>query len=596
MEKRILLAVSLSFIVLVVYQTFLMPPPPEPMAPVEMVEPVGEASAAPSMPEPRTEAAVEPVAQEGTSQGEPTVTSSAPDDESVPEPVIAEATERTITVETPDILVDFSNRGGVVQSWRLKHYEDSSGQPLELVPGGLEEPVARPFAVRVDDPRVTAELGKALYRATKRGLDGTARAGSLVLEFDNGAGLRARKEFRFEPASQPYMVTATISVTQDGRALTPTVEWGPGLTDQQVESRMTQAAGGLFMLEDSPSRLSPSDIAETPEEDGSFKFAGIDDHYFLSVALPADAIHVAYATVTRPAATADGSPMTFVSYAIEPRTPGSSLSFFVGPKDFDILAAVDGDLVRSIDFGFFAFLCVPLLRSLKWIYGFVGNYGWSIVILTIMINAVMFPLRHKSVVSMRKMQEIQPEVKAIQERYSNLKATDPARQKMNTELMNLYRERGVNPASGCLPMLLTMPVLFAFYSLLSVAIEIRGAPFALWITDLSVHDPLYITPVIMGITMVWQQMKTPSTADPTQQKVMMFMPVMFTFMFLWASSGLVLYWLVSNLWAIGQQAVTNRIIGPPVVKAVRPPAERRVKKAGRSKSKAASRASQSEKS
>ena len=151
-------------------------------------------------------------------------------------------------------------------------------------------------------------------------------------------------------------------------------------------------------------------------------------------------------------------------------------------------------------------------------------------------------------------------------------------QKMNTEMMNLYRERGVNPASGCLPMLLTMPVLFAFYSLLSVAIEIRGAPFVLWITDLSLHDPWYVTPILMGGTMVWQQRLTPTAGDPMQQRIMMLMPIMFTVMFLWAPSGLVIYWLVSNMWGIGQQHITNRLIGPPTQRTVRPPAERRLKK------------------
>lgn len=188
---------------------------------------------------------------------------------------------------------------------------------------------------------------------------------------------------------------------------------------------------------------------------------------------------------------------------------------------------------------------------------------------------------------MRKMQEIQPEVKAIQDRYAKLKTTDPARQKMNTEMMALYRERGVNPASGCIPMLLTMPVLFAFYQLLSVAIELRGAPFAGWIKDLSTHDPLYVTPILMGATMFVQQKMSPATLDPVQQKMMLIMPVVFTFMFLQAPSGLVLYWFVSNLWTIGQQMLTNRLIGPPNVRMVRPPAERRLKKAGAGKTEAA---------
>jgi YidC/Oxa1 family membrane protein insertase len=167
-------------------------------------------------------------------------------------------------------------------------------------------------------------------------------------------------------------------------------------------------------------------------------------------------------------------------------------------------------------------------------------------------------------VSMRKMQALQPEVKAIQERYAKYKITDPERQKMNQEMMALYKQRGVNPASGCVPMLLTMPVLFAFYSMLNGSIELRGAPFMFWLHDLSAKDPYYITPLVMGATMFWQQRMMPSTADPVQQKMFLFMPLIFTFMFLPAASGLVLYWLVSNVLAIGQQYLTNRMIGAPV--------------------------------
>ena len=174
--------------------------------------------------------------------------------------------------------------------------------------------------------------------------------------------------------------------------------------------------------------------------------------------------------------------------------------------------------MRAIDFGMFSWLVVPLLQALKWVNGFVGNYGWSIIVLTILINLAIFPLRHRSMVSMRKMQAIQPELKAIQERYANYKLTDPERQKMQQEMMALYKQKGVNPASGCVPMLLTMPVLFAFYAMLSVAIELRGAPFFGWIHDLSAPDPYWIWPILMGGTMFWQQRMTPSTADPVQQK------------------------------------------------------------------------------
>ncbi|MGH9201528.1 MAG: YidC/Oxa1 family membrane protein insertase, partial [Vicinamibacterales bacterium] len=185
-----------------------------------------------------------------------------------------------------------------------------------------------------------------------------------------------------------------------------------------------------------------------------------------------------------------------------------------------------------------------------------------------------------SVVSMRKLQALQPHMKAIQDRYAGLKATDPARQKMNTEVMNLYREKGVNPASGCVPMLLTMPVLLAFYSMLSQAIELRGANFGWWIRDLSSADPYYVLPALMGITTFWQMKISPTTVDPAQQRVMMIMPVMFTAMMVVAPSGVVLYWFVGTLWAIGQQYLTNRLIGPPPVAVARPPAERRVKNAG----------------
>jgi YidC/Oxa1 family membrane protein insertase len=244
------------------------------------------------------------------------------------------------------------------------------------------------------------------------------------------------------------------------------------------------------------------------------------------------------------------------------------------------LQSVDPQLVRAINFGTFKVLAVPLLTSLKWVHGFIGNWGWSIIVLTIIINLAIFPLRHKSLVSMRRMQALQPQLKAIQDRYSGLKMTDPGRQKMQSEIMGLYKEKGVNPASGCIPMLLTLPILFAFYSLLSQSIELRGADFGWWIKDLSERDPLYITPVLMAVTMFWQQKMTPSTADPAQQRIMMMMPLMFGVMFLAAPSGLVLYWFVGNLFAIGQQYFTNWWIGPPAVATVRPPAERRMKSAG----------------
>ena len=363
--------------------------------------------------------------------------------------------------------------------------------------------------------------------------------------------------------------------------------WGPGLGGVRAEtSRLVfqQLPGAVLYgrpLQDGLAqdldvyRASPGDVPERPAYEGQFDFAGVDNHYFLAAALPGGRpSRIDYRPLSAPEIEHD-----LVDFEVTLGPGRSALPFFIGPKDFDLLRAAHPDLVRAIDFGFLSVIVVPLHRTLKWLHGFVGNYGWSIILLTVLINIIIFPLRHKSVVAMRKMQELQPEMKAIQARYANLKATDPAKQKMNQEVMELYRRHGANPASGCLPMLMTMPILIAFYRLLSMAVELRGAPFMGWIEDLSVQDPFYVTPVVMGASMVYQQRLQPAAAaSPEQQKMMMFMPVIFTVMFLWAPSGLVIYWLTSNLLGIGQTVVTNRIAGPPRVRQVRPPAERQVKK------------------
>ena len=412
----------------------------------------------------------------------------------------------------------------------------------------------------------------------------------MTFEYQDAAGLTVRKEFAFDPAS-PYVIRFSASVTNGSAPIVPTIDWGPAIgTKLEINTSGYHAPPQpIYYVDGDVERITASDVPEIADQQGTYGFAGVDDHYFMSAAVnPPSPLRLNFRVIPMPAMdAAEDPPPPYIAWsATYPAAPSGAV-FFFGPKDFDVLAAVDRDLVRAIHFGLFSWLVVPLLRALKWVNVYVGNYGWSIIALTGLINLVMFPLRHKSVVSMRRMQEIQPEVKAIQDRYANLKMTDPARQNMNKEMMQLYKERGVNPASGCVPMLLTLPVLFAFYAMLSVAIELRGAPFIGWITDLSVYDPLFITPVLMGITQFVQTRMTPSTADPMQQRVMMFMPLLFMFMFIWAPSGLVLYWTVANLWAIGQQALTNKLIGPPVVRTIRPPAERRVKNAGTGKSVAA---------
>jgi YidC/Oxa1 family membrane protein insertase len=338
----------------------------------------------------------------------------------------------------------------------------------------------------------------------------------------------------------------------------------------------------LYAVGGKVTRRAAAAVTSQPAYKETFEYAGVDDHYFATLALNLGAGTVTYRPyqVPRPEGSKDPA-RDLMAFSVDRERADQPLTFYLGPKDFDTLASIDRNLVKAINFGMFSVIVVPLLRSLNWIHGFAGNYGWSILLLTVLINLVLFPLNHKSVVSMRKMQEIQPEAKAIQERYAKLKATDPAKQKMNQELMALYRERGVNPASGCVPILLTLPVFLAFYSLLTTAIELRGAPFVGWIHDLSQPDPYYVMPVLVGISQIVMQWMTPQAgADPTQQRMMMIMPVVLIFVFISTPAGALIYWLVGNVWRLGQQYLTNYLIGPPNIRTIRPAAERRVKRAG----------------
>jgi YidC/Oxa1 family membrane protein insertase len=571
MERRVLIAIVLSFLVFYTYQTFLLPRP----TPRQPAAQGGAGSQKPG-----SEAANTPVAAQS-----PTVA----DTPSVPLPaaITSESSEREISVETNTVQAVFTNRGARLLHWRLKEYRDDRGQPLDLIPSSLPPDQLTPFALRVDDEQITQRLNTAIYRVTGDSngrVEAISRPGTLGFDYQDAAGLRAHKEFRLDPRN--YVLVFTATVTDSDRALNPAVEWGSGLGDIGATAgggsfftgNYVQPPEVIFHRDGKAERIATGNLGDRPVHEGQFRFVGIDDHYFIAAAVNPGQARLDARAVTLPGA--GGTQRQLVSATFRFPQPPQRIRYFVGPKQFDLLKGVDAELVRAINFGMFGFLAVPLLGALKWVYGFVGNYGWAIITLTILINLVIFPLRHKSVVSMRKMQALQPQLKLIQDHYAKYKVTDPERQKMNTEIMNLYREKGVNPASGCVPMLLTLPLLFAFYSLLSQAIELRGAPFGGWLTDLSQHDPYYVTPILMGITMFWQQKITPSTADPAQQRIMMLMPLMFSFMFLRAPSGLVIYWFVSNLWAIGQQYFTNWLIGPPVVQTVRPPAERKLKNVG----------------
>ncbi len=582
MERRVLIAITLSFLVLFLFQRFVMPPPPS-------VTPASQSVATGGKP-PETAPAPGSMAaltQSSNPPSAPAIVQGATGDKQVagnaspaspaspalpalPALLVGETADREIVVETTTVRATFTNRGGRLLHWVLKEYRNEDGAPLDLVPQDLGAEAVKPFSLVVDDPAVTERINSALYRVSVPGnVDATATAQTLTFEMSASDGLSVTKTFTVEPRG--YLVTLSTAVQFGQVRLNPVIHWGAGLGDEIAHRPPSSFFSPNSVVPAQPMIYKDGDVERMPptaagSQEGSFRYAGVSDHYFASLLLNETSpvpFRIDYAPVHLPIANEPARFATYMTYSVRYQAPHEQSRFFFGPKAFDDLKAVDTELVRSIHFGMFSWLAVPLLNALQWVHGYIGNWGWAIVVLTVLINLAMFPLRHKSVVSMKKMQELQPQMKAIQDRYAKYKITDPERQKMNTEVMELYKTKGVNPASGCVPMLLTMPFLFAFYAMLSVAIEIRGAHFFGWIHNLSAPDPLFITPLLMGVAQFWQTKMTPTTADPTQQKIMMFMPIMFTFMSLSFPSGLVIYWLVSTVWTIGQQHATNYLIGAP---------------------------------
>ena len=560
MERRVLLAITLSFLVLFLFQRFVMPPArPATTAPASQN---ASAKPAPVVPTPG------PTAPAATA---PAPANAAPSGSSF---TVADPSAREIVVETRKVRAVFSNQGATVRHWVLKDFRSNAGAPLDLVPAGAGDTGPRPFSLTVDDPALTERMATAIYRVTVNGnpapdtIDAASSPQTIVFETSTSDGLSIRKTFALEPDS--YLMTFGAHVQSGPQRLNPTIEWGAGLGDEIARTppssffspAYTLPPQALYYLDGDVERL---DNAASGTQEGAFRYAGIDDHYFASIVVNEEGkpYRLTYAPVHIPAPENPAIVGKYVTYSVRFNEPQDQARFFYGPKIIEDLRAINPEYTRVINFGIFSWLAVPLLGALKWVQTFVGNWGWSIIVLTLLINMAMFPLRHKSVVSMRRMQEIQPQMKAIQDRYAKYKITDPERQKMNTEVMELYKAKGVNPASGCVPMLLTLPFLIAFYQMLSQAIEIRGAHFAGWITNLSAPDPYFITPILMGAAQFWQTKMTPASGDPTQQKIMLFMPIMFTAMSLSFPSGLVLYWLVSTLFTIGQQHFTNYLIGPP---------------------------------
>ncbi len=310
-------------------------------------------------------------------------------------------------------------------------------------------------------------------------------------------------------------------------------------------------------------------------DSGNYTFAGLEDNFFAAVALPADSSTLEVRTYSDSVkSSGEDKPVPYVGAGLSTGTQ-NDLSLFVGPKDIDILKKVNPKLAQIIDWGFFGVIAKPLFLWLNYVKDhWTNNFGWAIIVVTLIINLALFPFRLSSLKSARKMQKLQPQIQAINAKYKNVGMRDPKKAEQNQEVMALYKREGVNPVGGCLPLVVQLPFFYAFYRVLSIAIELRHAPW-LWVPDLSSPEslPIHLLPIILIATQFLSQKLTPAAGvDPNQQKMMMFMPLMFGFMFYYASAGLVLYWLTGNLVGIAQQLIINRFMPTPVPPTPPPPA------------------------
>ena len=523
MEKRILLAFALSFVVLFAFSRFSGPPLPVESPDTETLVASPEAT-------PVREDRVPPAtAFEERNPSEPTSDSQLE--------IEAQRSEE-LTLETGLYYAVFSNEGGELRSLRLRDYEGAEGEPLELINQEVGASLGWPLSLATGDQATDEVIRNALFVAERR-------LSSISMEFRRD-GLHVRKEFHLDPDT--YRVEVDASISRGGRPVPFSVIWQGRFGDQSVEYQpaltnvVYREAGDYERV-----NVAGIDNLEPPQIDLTTQ-VGLEDQYFLAMFL--DEGGVTPSVSAGSLLEGEDEVPTAVLNVPTSRMP---VVLYVGPKEQRALEATDATLATVIDYGFFEILARPLLLGLLWIHSYIGNYGWSIVFLTLFINFVLFPLRLKQQLSMQKMQKIQPQMKTLQDKYKKLKANDPKRPEVQAEMMGLYKKHGVNPMGGCLPLLLQMPFLFAFFSLLRVAIELRGAPWMLWIQDLSVYDPYYVMPVLMGGSMFVMQKMTPTTMDPAQAKIMMMMPLMLMVMFVRVQSGLMLYWLTSNLVGVGQQ-------------------------------------------
>jgi YidC/Oxa1 family membrane protein insertase len=456
-----------------------------------------------------------------------------------------------VMLETDLVRVGLDARGGVISSWELKrhHTASSDEKPVQLVHQGAS--FKGPLSISTSDGEADKRLREGLYAIETdfTGLDSAHPVGHATLRFrDSASGLMVVKRLTFHQGS--YLVDVDV-----------TVEGLRGAYDVVLGTNfgIVEWGDGFIGLIGSASQVDGKVEKETPdtemERKGAVQWVALQDKYFLSVLMPQGA--------SAALAKKEGEKLVSSGVRMPPATDGvtTTLQLYAGPKEYDTLRSLNVGLEETIDFGWFIFgswsvvkaVAKPIFYVLRFINEYTHNYGLTIILLTMGIKLLFVPLQFKSYKSMKQMQMIQPKVLGLQEKYKD------DRDKLNKELIKLYRDHKVNPVGGCLPMILQMPVFVALFNILYMTIDLRQAPFFGWITDLSVQDPYYVLPIIMGATMVIQQKITPTTMDPTQAKVMLVLPVFMTFLFINFPAGLVLYWLTNNVLTIGQQVLTDRL-------------------------------------
>lgn len=579
LERRLLVVTLLAFVVILSWNGImqrLYPAPARPLATPPSAS-VGAKDATPP-----AETAELPPATVPTAAPAPAAPASYE--------ALAESEARTAVVTTGLLEATFTNAGGRLRSLKLREFAEDlpedgkTPRRLETIPRQMIDKDLLPLALEIPgEAALTKSLNAALFTVEPQRLElADGEEGTVTFRLRMPDGLEVEKRVTFRGGSYLLTVDATVRrlptvASAEPRAIPARLLWGPGFSNpspshlarEGSHSSYEYFGRAIYHSSGRVYRKAKTEVKTAADVPGAVSFAGLEERYFAVIFLPKGApLEVAY----RPYVfEAEGKERQELELSVALPTGGAASGFdlFVGPKSYDILRATHPALVDVIDFGNYLGPLVKLmLLGLHRIHAITRNYGLAIIALTLLIRFALLPLTLKSYKQMKRMQLLQPKVNAIRDRYKRL-PSDPeerreAKMRMNEETMALYKKEGVNPVGGCFPMLLQMPFLFAFYGVLTVAIELRHEPFLWWIHDLSDKDPLYITPVLMTLAQYVSQRLTPvAAADPVQQRMMNIMPLFFLWIFVNVPSGLVIYWLTSNLFQIGQQVVLKRLEAPP---------------------------------